>query len=63
VVPARRIAEYRDRYDNPWRAAARGYVDDVIDPSRTRPTLIGHLRALSGKKIDRPYRKHGNVPL
>jgi acetyl-CoA carboxylase carboxyltransferase component len=60
---ARRIAEYRARYDNPWRAAARGYLDDVVDPVRTRAALIAHLRALEGKEETRPFRKHGNLPL
>ncbi|NBC96774.1 MAG: methylmalonyl-CoA carboxyltransferase [Deinococcus-Thermus bacterium] len=63
AVRARRIAEYRARYDNPWRAAARGYLDDVVDPVRTRATLIAHLRALAGKQEARPFRKHGNLPL
>jgi acetyl-CoA carboxylase carboxyltransferase component len=63
LVRAERIAEYRARYDNPWRAAARGYLDDVIDPVRTRGTLVAHLRSLDGKNETRPYRKHGNMPL
>jgi acetyl-CoA carboxylase carboxyltransferase component len=63
AVRARRIAEYRERYDNPWRAAARGYIDDVVDPVRTRGVLIAHLRALHGKQETRPFRKHGNLPL
>ncbi len=63
AVRAARIAQYRERYDNPWRAAARGYLDDVVDPVRTRRALIGHLRALHGKTETRPFRKHGNLPL
>ena len=63
AVRAARIAEYRERYDNPWRAAARGYLDDVVDPVRTRGTLIAHLSMLEGKEEARPYRKHGNLPL
>ena len=57
------IERYRRRYDNPWRAAARGFLDDVVDPVRTRRTLIAHLHALDGKAEDRPFRKHGNLPL
>ncbi len=63
AVRAARIEAYRDRYDNPWRAAARGFLDDVVDPARTRATLIAHLRALDGKQEERPFRKHGNLPL
>ncbi len=62
-VRAERIRQYRERYDDPWRAAARGYVDDVVDPARTRKELILRLRALSGKRVEPPNRKHGNVPL
>lgn len=60
---AAKIAEYKKRFDNPYWAAARGYIDDVIDPKDTRHALIRHLNMLEGKRIDRPYRKHGNMPL
>jgi methylmalonyl-CoA decarboxylase subunit alpha len=60
---AARIAEYRARYDNPYVAAGRGYIDDVIEPQRTREALIRHLRMLATKEETRPYRKHGNMPL
>jgi acetyl-CoA carboxylase carboxyltransferase component len=63
AVRAARIEAYRQRYDNPWRAAARGFLDDVVDPARTRAALIAHLRALDGKREERPFRKHGNLPL
>jgi acetyl-CoA carboxylase carboxyltransferase component len=63
AVRAARIEAYRERYDNPWRAAARGFLDDVVDPARTRAALVAHLRALDGKQEERPYRKHGNLPL
>lgn len=63
AVRAEKVAAYRAAYDNPWRAAARGYLDDVIDPIRTRGVLARHLRALDGKELERPYRKHGNLPL
>ncbi len=58
-----KIEEYRRRFDNPYQAAARGYIDDVIDPKETRKHLIRHLRMLAGKVEERPYKKHGNMPL
>jgi len=58
-----KINEYRRRFDNPYWAAGRGYIDDVIDPKTTRKQLIGHLRMLQEKVIERPFKKHGNIPL
>jgi len=60
---AARIAEYKRRFDNPYAAAERGYIDDVIDPKDTRRRLISSLRMLEGKEVQVPYRKHGNIPL
>src|SRR5467141_412418 len=57
------IADYRERFANPYVAAERGYVDDVIEPRRTRPVLIDALRTASTKREPRPPRKHGNIPL
>jgi propionyl-CoA carboxylase beta chain len=57
------IADYRERFANPYTAAERGYVDDVIEPRRTRPVLIDALRTASTKRERRPQRKHGNIPL
>ncbi len=57
------IADYRERFANPYAAAERGYVDDVIEPRRTRPVLIDALRTASTKREQRPARKHGNIPL
>jgi propionyl-CoA carboxylase beta chain len=57
------IAEYKERFANPYTAAERGYVDDVIEPRRTRPVLIDALEASLGKRVPRPSRKHGNIPL
>jgi len=57
------VEEYRERFANPFTAAERGYVDDVIAPSRTRPALITALEASRRKRVDRPDRKHGNIPL
>jgi propionyl-CoA carboxylase beta chain len=58
-----RIAEYRAKFANPYIAAARGYVDDVIDPRHTRPRLISALDMLRDKRDRNPTRKHGNIPL
>jgi acetyl-CoA carboxylase carboxyltransferase component len=57
------IAEYEERFANPYIAAERGYVDDVIEPSDTRLRLIQALRMLQSKREAVPSRKHGNVPL
>ena len=58
-----RIAEYREKFANPYIAAARGYVDDIIDPRQTRPRLISALDMLRDKRDRNPTKKHGNVPL
>ena len=55
--------EYRERFANPYNAAERGYVDDVIDPRDTRRVLVDALEMLSTKKEQMPARKHGNMPL
>lgn len=54
---------YREKFSNPYPAAARGMVDMVIEPKETRPTLIKSLEMLSSKRESRPAKKHGNVPL
>jgi propionyl-CoA carboxylase beta chain len=59
----RRIDEYREKFAHPYEAAARGYVDDVIDPRDTRPRLISALDMLRDKRDENPARKHGNIPL
>lgn len=58
-----KIKEYRDKFANPYRAAARGYIDDVIDPKFTRIKIISALRILESKRVRRPPKKHGNIPL
>jgi propionyl-CoA carboxylase beta chain len=60
---ARLVAEYRARFANPYAAAARGYVDDVIEPHETRRKLIAGLQILRHKRARNPARKHGNIPL
>jgi propionyl-CoA carboxylase beta chain len=57
------IEEYTERFANPYSAAERGYVDDVIDPRDTRRVLVRALEMLRSKKEKLPQRKHGNVPL
>jgi acetyl-CoA carboxylase carboxyltransferase component len=57
------VDEYIERYANPYVAAERGYVDDVIDPAETRIKLVAGLEMLRSKREELPKRKHGNVPL
>ena len=60
---ARLEEEYRDQFANPYVAAERGYLDDVIEPRRTRPKLIAALAMLETKRDSNPPKKHGNIPL
>ena len=60
---ARLTHEYEERFANPYIAASRGYVDDVIMPSETRPRVIAALEMLDGKRQSNLPRKHGNIPL
>jgi propionyl-CoA carboxylase beta chain len=57
------IADYKERFANPYSAAERGYVDDVIEPRLTRPYLVRALEATLSKREPAPKRKHGNIPL
>jgi propionyl-CoA carboxylase beta chain len=57
------VAEYREQFANPYVAAARGYIDDVIEPAETRPRLIEALQMLQNKRDANPPKKHGNIPL
>jgi acetyl-CoA carboxylase carboxyltransferase component len=57
------VAEYREQFANPYEAAARGYIDDVIEPHETRPRLIEALTMLQNKRDSNPPKKHGNIPL
>ncbi len=57
------VAEYRAQFANPYIAAARGYVDDVIEPRQTRPKIISALEMLQNKRLTNPPKKHGNIPL
>lgn len=60
---AERVDEYQRTMMNPYIAAARGYVDDVILPNETRSCVISAFAALEHKQMERPYKKHGNIPL
>jgi acetyl-CoA carboxylase carboxyltransferase component len=60
---AEMVADYRDQFANPYVAANRGYLDDVIDPAKTRPELVKALRMLESKVDSLPPKKHGNIPL
>ncbi len=65
-VAARRaelVDDYRARFANPYVAASRGYIDDVIEPRETRPRLINALEVLRNKRDTNPPKKHGNIPL
>ena len=57
------VREYRDRFANPYIAARMGYLDDVIEPSETRPRVINAFTVLRTKRETRPPKKHGNIPL
>jgi len=60
---SRLVAEYEEEFNNPYIAAGRGYIDDVILPSETRPRLIRALEILKDKRETNPRKKHGNIPL
>jgi propionyl-CoA carboxylase beta chain len=55
--------QYSDIFANPYRAAERGFIDEVITPSDTRAKLIHAFRMLQNKVVNSPKKKHGNIPL
>jgi propionyl-CoA carboxylase beta chain len=63
VARAAKIAEYREKFANPYVAAQRGYVDEIIQPRQTRAKLIAALATLETKRDKNPPKKHGNIPL
>jgi propionyl-CoA carboxylase beta chain len=63
AVRSAKVAEYKEKFANPYAAAERGYVDEVIEPALTRAKLIAALRLLETKRDTNPRRKHGNIPL
>jgi len=60
---AERTEKYRTRFANPFIASHRGFIDDVIMPHNTRMRIAKSLRMLRGKKLENPWKKHGNIPL
>ena len=58
-----RTQEYEDRFANPFVAAAKGFIDEVIYPHSTRRRIALGLRKLRGKKLENPWKKHDNIPL
>ena len=63
ALRAKLVAEYRERFANPYIAASRGFIDDVIEPSQTRLRIISALEMLQNKRDKNPPKKHGNIPL
>jgi propionyl-CoA carboxylase beta chain len=63
VARAEKVAEFRDKFANPFVAAAHGYLDEIIRPRETRRKLITALRSLENKRDKNPPKKHGNIPL
>ena len=57
------VESYRERFANPYVAARMGYLDDVIEPSETRPRVVQSFAVLRTKRETRPPKKHGNIPL
>jgi acetyl-CoA carboxylase carboxyltransferase component len=57
------VQKYREEFAHPYVAAGRGYLDDVIAPRETRPRVIRALEMLRDKRVQRPARKHGSMPL
>ena len=58
-----KIVEYDKKFSNPYIAAARGYVDEIILPSETREKIVSSLRVLRNKNLKNPWKKHDNIPL
>jgi propionyl-CoA carboxylase beta chain len=62
-VAKQKEEEYAEKFAHPYRAAARGFIDEVILPSESRKKLIRTFRMLEGKSVSLPQKKHGNIPL
>jgi propionyl-CoA carboxylase beta chain len=63
ALRSRLVAEFRDTFANPFVAASRGFIDEVIAPRQTRARLIAALASCAGKRDRNPPKKHGNIPL
>jgi len=61
--PKAREQEYKDRFCNPFAAASRGFIDAIIEPRKTRSIICEDLATLANKKLENPWKKHGNIPL
>jgi acetyl-CoA carboxylase carboxyltransferase component len=59
----KKTQEYIENFATPYQAARHGLIEQVIEPKETRPMIIRALKMLEGKKEDRPWKKHGNIPL
>jgi propionyl-CoA carboxylase beta chain len=60
---AEKVSEYIENFANPYVAARRGYIDEIIEPSETREKLIAAFKLLENKRVPIPSKKHGNIPL
>jgi propionyl-CoA carboxylase beta chain len=58
-----RVSEFEEKFANPYVAAERGFIDEIIEPAQTRPKLIRALSLLENKRDTNPPKKHGNIPL
>ena len=58
-----KVDEFSDKFANPYIAAERGFIDEIIEPAMTRPKLIRALSLLQNKRDSNPPKKHGNIPL
>jgi acetyl-CoA carboxylase carboxyltransferase component len=58
-----KTAQYIEEFATPYKAAERGYIDQIIEPKETRSRFISALKMLQNKSVVKPYRKHGNIPL
>jgi propionyl-CoA carboxylase beta chain len=63
ALRAEKVAEFRDKFANPYIAASRGFLDEVIRPRQTRRKLVAAFRNLDNKRDRNPPKKHGNIPL
>ena len=63
ALRAQRVADFREKFANPYVAASRGFVDEIIRPRQTRAKLIAALAGLETKRDKNPPKKHGNMPL
>jgi propionyl-CoA carboxylase beta chain len=63
ALRARKVAEFREKFANPYVAADRGFVDEVIEPRQTRRRIVAGLDMIRSKRDSNPPKKHGNIPL